>query len=328
MATHPLSVVEGARSPLAASSLADADAVPSTTPPLSAGARRALLELAEARSLDVQIPGLLGIEPPRWSSPSQVRDLGVAAVEAGGQPARLWQRAEAIRWGLAVRYQRLVRALIRRAAPDDMDDLISDGLVGLVHAARGFDPSIGVAWASYAGWWARSAITRSISASREYPDGHHHIRAVARRVTQEAGLDGLAGEPLIRDLAALKINGATYSTPLIRYALSYRAPARLDEPYSADNSRRLVEAIAADVEGVDAAADDAIQRQRLSRAIALLPDRQRLIVRRRLHGWTLQEIGDELNLTRERIRQVEADAVEALRSLVLKVSISSLRSSQ
>ena len=214
---------------------------------------------------------------------------------------------------------RLVVNVAKRYAAGGLPllDLIQEGNLGLMQAVERFDWRRGFKFSTYATWWIRQAITRSLSNdSRTVRLPVHVVEALRkiRKVTPE-----LASE-MEREPTPAELGEALGMAPerVVEIVRASRAPMSLEQPVGEDGDESLADF----VEDPDpATADRALLagtlRADIARALAILPDRQQTILIRRfgLDGqepWTLDQIGAHFGVTRERIRQLQ---VEALRKL-------------
>lgn len=230
----------------------------------------------------------------------------------------------------------------------DTEDLIQEGLCGLLRAIRGFDINQSLRLSTYATYWIRQAITRALAdQDRTIRLPVHRIemlnryRAAIRELTEEigrapndlelavaVGLVDPARDPAI--LAALasgsswdaaleqRYKGALYHIRTFR-SLDETHLISLDQPAGEDGTTELVELL---VDHRQLLPEDEVTRHALFEAIddvlAQLSDREAYVIRRRfgLNGETqstLQEIGDHYEVTRERIRQIQDKALRRLR---------------
>lgn len=200
-----------------------------------------------------------------------------------------------------------------------LEDLINEGNIGLMKAARRFDERRGFKFISYAVWWVKQAILQAIadqSRTVRLPQNRtvvlHKVHRTLGRLQQEFGR-----VPLPEEIAA----SAELKLEEVREALHIGQPdVHLDEVLGGEDDRTLGDAIADPAE--NACADNALlERSRdedLERALSSLPARESEILRLYFglgyeHSLTLEEIGDRFGLTRERIRQLKERALRRLR---------------
>ena len=197
-------------------------------------------------------------------------------------------------------------------------DLIGEGNVGLLTAARKFDPDQGVKFISYAVWWIRQAILSSLARQGRTVRVPLNRTADLSRVMRASALlrDKLGREPTPDEVAQL----TGISQEIVSALLSLNAAdIRLDAPLGADGDRSLIERFSVEeMPNAEEAVLNKFRSQELARALSTIPARDAKILRLYfgLEGGrehTLDEIGKMLGVTRERVRQLRDRALKRLR---------------
>jgi len=246
------------------------------------------------------------------------------------------QRCEKSLHRLITAYMRLAISMAakfkRYGAP--MNDLIQEASVGLMKAADKFDPDRGVRFSTYAVWWIKASIqdyvmrnwsmvrTGSTSSQKSL---FFNLRRVQARLEREAAAEGrkLEGH-VMRRLIAQEVGVPEHDVEMMEGRLS-GSDFSLNMTQSAeDEGREWIETLEDDspqaAEEVANAHDNATLRQWLLTALSGLNDRERFIVReRKLRDAprTLESLGTELGLSKERVRQLEAAAFGKMRKTLV-----------
>ena len=217
---------------------------------------------------------------------------------------------------------RLVISIAKRYQGHDVPllDLVQDGVIGLNRAAEKFDWRRGFKFSTYATWWIRQACQRAISsqsATIRVPTHVHERRLKLARIAGRLRTQ-LGREPTREELA----EAAELSPRHVDEALdAAEAPVSLNQRVGADDEGEL-----GDLFGDPFAADpedqavDSLQRLEVRRALGQLPERERRVLELRfgLDGdpQPLETIGKELGISRERVRQIEGEAMAQLAELL------------
>lgn len=247
----------------------------------------------------------------RLLTADEEKDLTRAARE-GCQASR--QRMIECNLRLVVR---IARAYINRGLP--LLDLIEEGNLGLMRAVEKFDPERGFRFSTYATWWIRQSVERSImNQCRTVRLPIHVIRELTvylrtRRIMEQE----LGRRPAIEEVAQ-KLNK---TSDAVNTLFAFNEPTASTDSPASNGTKTVMETIADDQRrNPEAEYADQAAGKLLGHWLQLLPRQQRIVVEHRfgLHGKgrsTLEEVGQLLGVTRERVRQVQLAALMRLREI-------------
>ncbi len=254
-----------------------------------------------------------------------LKDIGKVPLLSPDEEADLARRMlegdEEAKQRLSEANLRLVVSIAKRYVGRGMLflDLIQEGNLGLMKAVEKFDHTKGFKFSTYATWWIRQAITRAIAdQARTIRIPVHMVETINRQVrAQRALLQELGREPTPEEIAHYM---GISTEKVIEIQKIAQDPVSLETPIGEEEDSHLMDFIEDNktIAPSDVAAQTMLREQLIS-ALHKLTPREEKVIRLRYglddgRQRTLEEVGKEFNVTRERIRQIEAKALRKLRN--------------
>ena len=275
----------------------------------------------ELDKIDLSVPEGVSIEDPVRMYLKEIGKVPLLSAEEEIELAKRMENGdEAAKKRLAEANLRLVVSIAKRYVGRGMLflDLIQEGNLGLIKAVEKFDYRKGYKFSTYATWWIRQAITRAIAdQARTIRIPVHMVETINKliRVSRQL-LQELGREPTPEEIA----DKMDMSVERVREILKIsQEPVSLETPIGEEEDSHLGDFIQDDNVPVPAdAAAFTVLTEQLVEVLSTLTDREQKVLRLRFglddgRARTLEEVGKEFNVTRERIRQIEAKALRKLR---------------
>lgn len=275
----------------------------------------------DMENIDLSVPDGVSIEDPVRMYLKEIGKVPLLSAEEEIELAQKMEEGdEEAKKRLAEANLRLVVSIAKRYVGRGMLflDLIQEGNLGLIKAVEKFDYRKGYKFSTYATWWIRQAITRAIAdQARTIRIPVHMVETINKliRVSRQL-LQELGREPLPEEIA----EEMNLPVERVREILKIsQEPVSLETPIGEEEDSHLGDFIQDDNVPVPAdAAAFTLLKEQLVEVLGTLTEREQKVLRLRFglddgRARTLEEVGKEFNVTRERIRQIEAKALRKLR---------------
>ena len=275
----------------------------------------------EMEKIDLSVPDGVSIEDPVRMYLKEIGKVPLLTAEEEIELAKRMELGdEEAKKRLAEANLRLVVSIAKRYVGRGMLflDLIQEGNLGLIKAVEKFDYRKGYKFSTYATWWIRQAITRAIAdQARTIRIPVHMVETINKliRVSRQL-LQELGREPTPEEIAEEMNMPVERVREILKIS---QEPVSLETPIGEEEDSHLGDFIQDDNVPVPAdAAAFTLLKEQLVEVLSTLTDREQKVLRLRFglddgRARTLEEVGKEFNVTRERIRQIEAKALRKLR---------------
>ena len=275
----------------------------------------------DMEKIDLSVPDGISIEDPVRM---YLKEIGKVPLLSADEEIELAKRMvegdEEAKKRLAEANLRLVVSIAKRYVGRGMLflDLIQEGNLGLIKAVEKFDYQKGFKFSTYATWWIRQAITRAIAdQARTIRIPVHMVETINKliRVSRQL-LQELGREPLPEEIAKEMDMPVERVREILKIS---QEPVSLETPIGEEEDSHLGDFIQDDNVPVPAeAAAQTLLKEQLNEVLDTLTEREQKVLRLRFgmndgRARTLEEVGKEFDVTRERIRQIEAKALRKLR---------------
>ena len=278
-------------------------------------------EDVDVENIDLSVPEGVSIEDPVRMYLKEIGKVPLLSAEREIELAkRMEEGDEEARKELAEANLRLVVSIAKRYVGRGMLflDLIQEGNLGLIKAVEKFDYHKGYKFSTYATWWIRQAITRAIAdQARTIRIPVHMVETINKLIRDSRQLlQELGREPLPEEIAKELDMPVERVREILKIS---QEPVSLETPIGEEEDSHLGDFIQDDNVPVPAeAAAQTLLKEQLDEVLDTLTEREQKVLRLRFgmndgRARTLEEVGREFDVTRERIRQIEAKALRKLR---------------
>ncbi|MBQ2251167.1 MAG: RNA polymerase sigma factor RpoD [Lachnospiraceae bacterium] len=278
-------------------------------------------EEVDVEHIDLSVPDGIGLDDPIRMYLKEIGKVPLLSTEEEIELAkRIELGDEEAKRTLAESNLRLVVSIAKRYMGRGMQflDLIQEGNLGLIKAVEKFEYKKGYKFSTYATWWIRQAITRAIAdQARTIRIPVHMVETINRLIrTQRQLVQTLGREPSPEEVAAAMEIPVERVREVMKISMD---PVSLETPIGEEEDSHLGDFIQDEQVMVPAdAATYTLLREQLTEVLETLTEREQKVLRLRFglddgRPRTLEEVGRDFNVTRERIRQIEAKALRKLR---------------
>lgn len=275
----------------------------------------------ETENIDLNVPEGVSLEDPVRMYLKEIGKVSLLNAEDETELAKKMEEGDEVaRKQLIEANLRLVVSIAKKYVGRGMSflDLIQEGNLGLIKAVEKFDYRKGYKFSTYATWWIRQAITRAIAdQARTIRIPVHMVETINKLIRAQRGLTQSLGREPHPDEIAKELD-----IPIARVREIMKIsqePVSLETPIGEEEDSHLGDFIQDDnVPAPAEAAAFSLLKEQLSEVLGTLADREQRVLRLRFglddgRARTLEEVGKEFKVTRERIRQIEAKALRKLR---------------
>lgn len=275
----------------------------------------------DIEKIDLSVPDGIGLDDPVRMYLKEIGKVSLLSADEEIEYAkRMEEGDEEAKKRLAEANLRLVVSIAKRYVGRGMQflDLIQEGNLGLIKAVEKFDYTKGYKFSTYATWWIRQAITRAIAdQARTIRIPVHMVETINKLVrVQRQLLQELGREPSPEEIAEVMDLPVERVREIQKIS---QEPVSLETPIGEEEDSHLGDFIQDDNVPVPSeAAASTLLKEQLVEVLGTLTEREQKVLRLRFgmddgRARTLEEVGKEFNVTRERIRQIEAKALRKLR---------------